>query len=507
MNESIDRRSGIIGQVLVLLILYLLSGSFAFAKDRGDIKLPCCEHEGFQGVVWYGADPKMTIGELAAYCAPIVWFSPDEPLLPKKRGKNIKLPQAFPFEEDPGAPVVYFRIENILVRIDVEGEAFVLDSTGKDNSIIDLHQVGGIDLTYYLYYPSEAGLGGHPHDLEGVEMKLAIVRNNECEQCRYIISVQRVIGKAHGLLWYDNNLITDEFTDFPMHILVEEGKHANCPDKNGDGMYTPGYDVNKRVNDAWGVRDIISTGSLYSGGFQSWMNKLRRPEDRVFPPLPEDSPLREDHSESGEYAPENAIYELRALPRKELALPDHRLEHFIETKGEPDWPVEYADTDVKKFYNWLEKESFVKSLSISFRYDGDVGLSFVFPLLIVKNVEDPIGGGWLVNRIYLKDKGLRDLGYNIIYTTSASRWIDGYFSAGVEFDEEEIDDPNRDTKVFTKFVTESGLKLRLNMVHTPLKFMTKLTDFWGIRIGLKTYGDPFEFEKIGYVFEIGAGTF
>ena len=69
--------------------------------------------------------------------------------------------------------------------------------------------------------------------------------------------------------------------------LVEEGKHAIGTDKNGDGYFTPTYDVNVRVNDAWGVRDVMRTGQLFSGGFQSWFAKVRFEQHRVFPPLPE----------------------------------------------------------------------------------------------------------------------------------------------------------------------------------------------------------------------------
>jgi len=35
---------------------------------------------------------------LAAYCAPILWFSPDEPLLEDATGKGIRVPDPFPFE-------------------------------------------------------------------------------------------------------------------------------------------------------------------------------------------------------------------------------------------------------------------------------------------------------------------------------------------------------------------------------------------------------------------------
>ena len=49
---------------------------------------------------------------------------------------------------------------------------------------------------------------------------------------------------------------------FPVRVLVEEGKHASILDRNGDGVYTPGYDVNSRVNDAWGLRDVLGSSVL-----------------------------------------------------------------------------------------------------------------------------------------------------------------------------------------------------------------------------------------------------
>ncbi len=81
---------------------------------------------------------------------------------------------------------------------------------------------------------------------------------------------------------------------------------------------------------------------------------------------------------------------------------------------------------------WFAGESFVKSLSIAARFDDEIGVSFVFPLLIVKNVNDPLAGGWLMNRIYVKDKNFRDSSWNILYSPSASRWVDWYFAAGYE---------------------------------------------------------------------------
>ena len=63
---------------------------------------------------------------------------------------------------------------------------------------------------------------------------------------------------------------------FPIRVLVEEGKHASILDRNADGVYTPGYDVNARVNDAWGLRDVLGSSVLMGSGFSPpWRNLAR----------------------------------------------------------------------------------------------------------------------------------------------------------------------------------------------------------------------------------------
>jgi hypothetical protein len=494
--------------ILALLALPLLpvavGGGDAHAQSSRLARVtdPCCELGDVPGVVWFGTDTTMTIERFVAYCAPILWFSPDEPLLDDRTGKEIRIPEAFPFENAPDAPVVYYRVRTVMAGEDAEGAPYYPDPNDRGKSEIDLRYVGAVDLDFFFYYPSEEGFGGHKHDVESVEMKV-VFGERDCDHCRVGFAVLRTNAKAHGILWYDNTLNTDVYTVFPMTILVEEGKHASCTDKNGDGFYTPGYDINERINDAWGVRDVIRSGMLASGGFQSWMAKMRKPDTRVFPPLPEDSPLRQWYSEDGVYALENAIYELRPFPRPELAEEDPKLVPFIEDKGDPDWPEVVTDLQMKKFENWIKDDSFVKSLSIAFRYDGNAGVSFVFPFFIVRNLEVKITGGWLVQRVYLQDEKLRDLGWQAMYTTSASRWVDGYFALGVEWDQ---DDAGFTTSYF---VSETGLKFRANLGHTALKFLSKLgTDFWGLRLGLKYTGaGAWSFNDIGYAVEIGAGSF
>jgi hypothetical protein len=504
------------GRICLALVAGLLICNDAWAKKpkvaRRDRE--CGDLAGIPGVVWAGSDPIMTLQDLASYCGPILEFSPDEPLLADAHGKDIRMTAHFPFEDDPGAPVLYYRIDGVAARLDAKESALSHTDGPKGDIQIDLSKVNAVDLRFCLYYPSEEGLGGHQHDLEVVDMKVFVAQWDEwqdkpCDRYKYVICVMRVIGRAHGQQWYDNHLVVDEYARFPMGVLVEEGKHANCPDKNLDGMYTPGFDVNVRVNDAWGVRDIIRGGALFTGGFESWMNKTRQKEDRVFPPLPEDSWVKKDHTVRGVYAPNNAIYVLRPLPRKEQAEPDAHLAHYIESKGTPEWPLEHPDTDIHKLGGWVRQESFAKSLSIAYRWDGQAGLSFAFPFFIVKHLEDPMTGGWIVQRMYLKDKHMRDFGWMALYAPSASRWMDGYLSAGIEWDTQDLPDDFGGYRQKTEhnFVFESGIKFRVNMVYSPIKFVTKITDFWGVRVGLKYSGNAWDFRHVGFLAEVGAGTF
>ena len=317
-----------------------------------------------------------------------------------------------------------------------------------------------------------------------------------------MIGLMRVAAKAHGIQWFDNTLDMDATARLPLHILVEEGKHASCTDRNADGMFTPGYDVTQRVNDAWGVRDTLGTGTFFTGDYKSWMTKIRREDTRVFPPLPPDSPLRAEWSFGGEYSPDNAIYTLRPWPTAEKA--DRDLRRYIVDKGDPDWPEIEPLKSIKKFESWVLDESWAQSWALAVRgANDDVGFSLAFPLLIFRNVQDPLGGGWLVNRIYFQGSNLEDFGWMINYSPSASRWFDGYFALGAEWDYTVENGVATRTK---HTVAETGVKFRFDFQRTPLRFMTKLgTRFWGFRAGIQFKG-VWSFENIGWVVEFGAGS-
>jgi hypothetical protein len=459
----------------------------------------------------------VTIRQLAAYSAPVFWLSPDEPTLDGKTGTAMRIPAVLPFEDDPNAPVVYYQYNQILEAVDADGPGFFPDSSDRNNSILDLHNIKAVDLKYIAYFPREEGVGAHQHDVEPTEFRIRVVRSSEewmqdypeirCDELHYVVLVSRVTGEAHGLSWYYNVLVVDEATRFPIHLLVEEGKHAICTDKNGDGHYTPGYDVNRRINDAWGVRDIIRGGILFTGGYRGWMSKVRQDAERVFPPLPEDSPLRAQFVRNGEYAPDNAVYQLRAFPSAERAAPDRLLQHKMAEKDEPGWPEIDEHTSAEQLGRWLDEGVVLKSYALSLRYaGGNVGLVLAFPFLVVRNVENPMTGGWIVQRIYLVDKSLRDFGWGVLFTPSASRWLDTYMATGVEWDDEPS--PDGGTRTKAAFVTEAGIKLRVNIAKAPppLRYLAPLTGFWGLRVGLLNRGWP-TLNRIAYVVEFGAGVF
>ncbi len=481
---------------LLWLCVFLLSQSLSAGVQNGAEDVP------ETGVIWEGTDPNMAFAQLAAYCGPILSFSPDEPLLEGKKGAEISIPQPFLFGSPSDTPVVYFRFKTILLKDGFPEGGYQENHESPGQSVLHLDKISAIDLEYFFYYEREVGMGRHPHDIEGVMFKLWVYHTERDGTSLYTISVQRVIAKAHALHWYDNSLDVDEFTVFPMTILVEEGKHASCTDKNRDGLYTPGYDVNRRVNDAWGLRDVISTGYLFTGGYEAWMSKVRHPDTAVLPPLPADSPLWTASYNRDVDIQNSAVYALRPYPDASRAADDEGLLKIMKLYGIDEWPEVLEDTDLTQLSRWMDEAEVFSSISIAYRYDGNNGISAALPLLIVKNVEEPLTGGWLTWRFYFKDQNFRDFGHMIHYTPSASRWVDGYFSAGYEIDYEYPDGIKQRT---TNFIAESGVKFRFNLDFTPLKFLSKLgTNFWGIRAGLRYVGFS-EIKRLGFVVEIGAG--
>ena len=479
------------------------SGPGAAARADGS-----CRLDTVQGVVWHGTDTVLPLARLAAYAAPVYWFSPDEPHLRAEEGGPVQLPQALPFEDAADTPVVYFQFSELFLGDGERGRARLQRREDPGETLVDLRDVANFRLHFYAYFPTEQGVGAHEHDVEGAELKAVVLStDNErfreltgmrCSPAQWVVLVTRVSAKAHGLFWYWNVSDTDEDTRLPMHLLVEEGKHALATDKNADGHYTPGYDVSQHVNDAWGVRDATRSGQLFSGGYQAWMTKARRDADRIFPPLPEDSLLRAALARRERDTP-RPEYVLRPLPAAARARSVKGLYPFLKDKYVPGWPEVKEAGSLEELGKWVEDGQTLRSISLSLYTDGDLGAAVAFPFLLVANLEVPVAGGFLLHRMYLKDDGLQDFGWMALYTPSASRWFDSYLSVGAEWDRE------AGGVSHTNFVLETGVKLRVNISRSPLRFLGVLTPFWGVRAGIKNYGFT-DIDRLTYVFEVGAGV-
>jgi len=464
------------------------------------------------GLIWSSSDPYISFYDLAVHAAPMLWFSPDEMLLYDENG-HIQLPQPFPFETGEG-PIVYYKIRSVYGEDD---NPFTSHTAIKkqDFKVLDLNKVNAIDLDFFYYFEVETGLGSHPHDIESMTLQISIERNPNCPDEKYGIIIHRVIGRAHGLHWYNSVFDVDEQTFFPLSILVEEGKHASATDKNGDGLFTPGFDVTERVNDAWGVRAIITTSRLFSGGFQGWMAKNRKPESLLFPPYPKSSPHYNKYQKKfGNDIHDHNIYELRpypAYPRKDI---DKKLKNLMKGKKPHNWPKLSITKGNGKIKQWLKEERVYRSIGASHRWDENNGPSFAIPLGVFKSIEAPLTGGWLYHKIYLPFDTVmtsngqfydRILGHQVVHSSSASRWIDTYVGLGYEWHQDILPENQFDGKL--RFVSEAGIKVRLNISKTPLRFLKYISGrFWGIRIGWKNVGFR-EFRQAGFVLEIGAGAF
>ncbi|MBE2218609.1 MAG: hypothetical protein IAE90_10415 [Ignavibacteria bacterium] len=453
---------------------------------------------------WEGSDSVMSLQKLASYCAPVFWFSADEPELYNKKGKDIKIPVHFPFDKPTDTPVVYYQFKNFVARGDDDVSPYVKDTSAGTDKKVDLTKISAFEIYYSHFYSNEAGLGGHKYDTEQAQFRVYVNKPKTDSVRIFQLIILEATGKAHALAWYDNIWMVDPHAievKLPMHILVEEGKHASCPDINGDGYYTPGYDVNLRTNDAWGVRDVIRTGILFASEYHTYYSKVRLPEYKVMPPLPEDSPLRKRYTKDSVYSPDNAVYQLREFPNPRLAGRDEHLRHDMESYYLDKKPKMVSEGSID---NWFEDEMYIRSFAFAFRAGrNEYGISIAFPLLLVKNVEAPLIGGWIVNRMYFQDKFLRDIGYTLLYTPSASRFMDPYLSAGFEMDRE----VNAEGKSTTEWkpVLETGLKFRANVSYSPLKFLRFISPFWGFRIGIKNTGFPL-IKDLNYILEFGAGV-
>lgn len=293
------------------------------------------------GTIWCDAGAAdVSLEYLAIHTAPILWFSPDEPLFERQPtttdpGRPIPRELAFQIGKDGRATgsassrVVYWQVDGVLMRAGNRAE--IEERLTSASASLPVASLRMLKLSFFFYYDNDSGMNPHYHDLEGVEFQLAtegpyVAPDGESWRRVYI---DRVTGLGHGSGLVSNLLQIQPFfrqklgapdVKLPVTILVEEGKHASCPDRNGDGIYTPGYDVNVRVPDAWGLRDVFGS-KVIASKYQPWMSKTRNPRDRFalrpsfFTPADPFSPVDCYRTAHNLEYPKEHGYELRPVPR------------------------------------------------------------------------------------------------------------------------------------------------------------------------------------------------
>jgi hypothetical protein len=436
------------------------------------------------GVVARSPTPRWTVDELAQLVAPVLWFSADEPLI--IRGAT-PLPNAHPCDQPTTRGVVYYQV----LRVRLRGKGKLRDPVEDDPDLFA--KAESVVIRFYFYYVEDIGLDGHVHDLEGVEFLIDLDREpNGCGAVR----VERVVGLAHGVEWYWNRLEITADAKFPITILVEEGKHSDTPDRNADGHYMPGYDVNIHASDAWGVRDVLGSGFLGASNYESWMTKPRTPAYRMLPPdaprtcdLPHCSSLERHEGSLGQY-------ELRrgsTVSMAKCAQPPPHVKYLEKIMSDNDFGSGHT---TGQFTNSITEElstplTTVQRLipSVALRYDQGYGIAATLP-------------GYDVKAFYLVPKlsfvGQR-LGLEGLMTRSAARFASMYVAIGAE----ELDPITKHPGDWS-FVSEGGFRFRYRLSGWWRIFGLGY-QFAGVRFGVRMDGVE-EINNIRLIAEFGAGV-
>lgn len=463
-------------------------------------------------------------------------------------------------------------------RLPAGAQGFVTPAHANPETIADvpldptlLREMKEFVIRYLFYYPNELGAHSHMHDLESVELRVVVEDADERgdprperKPCRQI-RVATFYGAAHGLGLYTNVLDLDivlrdrldetaavaESTShrrpatepppaaapgtqtmierlvqsdpfWPLVVLVEEGKHASAPDRNGDGVFTPNYDVNRFAADAWGVRDTMRSSHL-SPVFGSDTFKKRVPEIVV-----DDAGVLHEAQSQDPWAVQafrryvRYSYQLRRPTQdteicgdalRDVHARDESMKRYAADltaqvhQGDPegllagkafcdDTTVQSSVTAVdvlgrvsfggayNGFTQWWER------ISGSVRFDGGSGWAATIPI----GLQVPGLGGWVVGRLAGPWPGTESRkSADVAYMPSASRFADWYLASGIDYGDFQAPDH---VETGTRFAVETGVKFRFPVPDWGT--------FFGGRIGLRANGQK-SLGTARMVFEIGAG--
>jgi hypothetical protein len=252
---------------------------------------------GDPAIVWTQGEP-FSLEILATRAAPVLWLSPDEPVtdglsdLPTTAAAVRDCAKPPPAEATARRRALFYRVDSVRLLEDLQtpdGRSIrvPVDDVLKERRTSKTDREWAVDdfrtvtIRYMLYFPCDEGFNGHAHDLENVLIRIEIVEDRDLKLSARIVSVT---GMAHGVDNYANQLLVDKLNDvvYPIHMLVEEGKHAVVPDRDADGQFRPHFDVNVGARDAWGIVDPLAT-AIFPIGYRRDTNKQRTAETQVWP--------------------------------------------------------------------------------------------------------------------------------------------------------------------------------------------------------------------------------
>lgn len=257
--------------------------------------------------------------------------------------------------------------------------------------------------------------------------------------------------------------------------------------------------MNVRVNDAWGLRDVLGSSLLLGARYTASMSKPREAAFRLLPPgdaavcgVPR--PTRPSETKLGRYElrPATAVRTcMPAVPQPERLLAMMRQHRFgIEYPADQHRSdLERELSDPENIFRWLS--------AVNARFDsGQLGASLQGPGLDLREL-------WIVPRVHL----IRGWGIETLLTRSASRWADTYAVVGYEQGIVRTDaqaDEEEGASV-SGFVSEAGVKFRLT-ASGRARWALLGYRFGGVRLGIRANG----FTRLRHprlVVEVGAGAF
>ncbi len=434
-------------------------------------------------VLWRGpASARLSAADVATLAAPIVWFSADEPLL--RMGGTIP-PDPHPCDAPSTVPIVYWALD----RVALGGNEALAEPVEANPELLE--KASEIVIRFFFYYRIDIGKGGHPHDIEGFDVHIALHEDGGCRE----VQAERVVAFAHGVDWYSNELELGSDTRYPLTFFVEEGKHASAPDRNADGIYTPGYDVNRRIKDAWGVRDVLGSSALISPGYQASMTKPRRPHYRVAPESPLPSCIDERHrsiEDGDEVLARYRLRQSRDVPICPGVVAARALEGSMRLNafGLGRAPTQQRFAALESAL--LQPPSGPGALvpSVAFRWDRGPGVALLFSGLDLREL-------YVVPRFtYVTGP---NLSFEALITQTAAQFASGYVSTGAA--RERLSDGDAGWR----FVLETGLKFRVTLQGWQRIFSLGYS-FAGVRLGVRTDGFD-HLTNLRFVLELGAGAF